>query len=156
MIWLMGDISSTQVSLIKYIAVFILPGILILSFLGFELNILTLGDEKAAHLGLDTLAVKKILFITASIITGACVSASGIVGFVGLIIPHVTRRLVGPDHKLLIPASALMGAIFLILCDIFARTIIAPVELPVGVITGLIGGVFFLFFLFRSEHDRIF
>ncbi|MCB4790392.1 MAG: iron ABC transporter permease [Elusimicrobia bacterium] len=156
MVWLMGDLSSTQGPIIRYVSVFILPGIVILSFMGFELNILTLGDEKASYLGIDIFTIKKILFVTASLVTGACVAGSGIVGFVGLIIPHATRRFVGPDHKILIPASALSGAVFLILCDIFARTVFAPVELPVGIITGLLGGIFFLFFLLKSRRDRIF
>jgi iron complex transport system permease protein len=138
------------------VAVCVLPGIGLLLVFAKDLNIMTLGDEKASHLGVETELIKKILFLIASFITGACVSAAGIIGFVGLIIPHFMRRLTGPDHDMLIPASALGGAIFLPLCDTIARTIIAPVELPVGVITGFIGGIFFLLFLIKSGEHKVF
>lgn len=153
-LWLMGDLSSPETSLLKVISIFILAGIALLLLFGQELNLLALGDEKAFNLGVETTSVKKSLFIVSSFVTAACVSASGIIGFVGLIIPHVMRRIVGPNHQILIPASALGGAIFLVLCDTVARTIMAPVELPVGVITGFLGGIFFLIFLLKS-HDRI-
>ena len=155
-LWLMGDLSSASTSLIKIVICFILAGIVLLFIFSRDLNLLTLGEEKATHLGLETDLVKKLLFIIASLITGACVSASGIIGFVGLIVPHFMRRFTGPDHQILIPASILGGAIFLALCDTLARTIIAPLELPVGVITGILGGLFFLIFLFRSKRWEIF
>ena len=155
-LWLMGDLSSTQVSLIKIIPFFIIPAIGLLIIFSRDLNILTLGEEKATHLGVNSRRVKKILFITASCITGACVAASGIIGFVGLIIPHFMRKIVGVDHRLLIPASCIAGATFLILCDALARIIIRPMELPVGVITGLFGGIFFLSFLLKSKRWEIF
>jgi iron complex transport system permease protein len=154
--WLMGDLSSAQVPLIKTISLFIIPGVLFLFIFSRDLNILTLGEEKARHLGVKPEQIKKILFITASFITGACVSASGIIGFVGLIIPHFMRKIVGVNHRLLLPASCLGGAIFLTLCDTLARSIIRPLELPVGVITGIFGGIFFLSFLIRSKHWKVF
>ncbi|MFC1501224.1 FecCD family ABC transporter permease [Elusimicrobiota bacterium] len=154
--WLMGDLSSPQNDLIGFVSIFIILGVLMLFFYSRELNILTLGHEKAMHLGVETEKVKKILFITASFVTAACVSATGIIGFVGLIIPHFLRKFTGPDHRILIPASAIGGAIFLTLCDAFARTIIAPIELPVGVITGFIGGIVFLIFIIRSKDYRVF
>ena len=155
-LWLMGDLSWAPASLIKVVAYFIIGGIGLLLLFSRDLNLLTLGEEKAAHLGLETELVKKLLFIITSLITGACVAASGIIGFVGLIVPHFMRRFTGPDHQILIPASILGGAIFLSLCDTLARTIIAPLELPVGVITGILGGLFFLIFLFRSKRWEIF
>ena len=100
--------------------------------------------------------IKKILFLAASFITGACVAVSGIIGFVGLIIPHFMRKIVGVDHRVLLPASCIAGAIFLILCDTLARTIIRPLELPVGVITGIFGGIFFLTFLLKSKRWEVF
>ena len=103
---------------------------------------------------MNTNRAKKIVFVTASLITGACVSASGIIGFVGLVMPHLIRKITGPDHRLLLPASALAGGIFLPLCDCLARSVIAPTELPVGVITGLAGGIFFLFFLLKPGRRR--
>ncbi|MCG2677157.1 iron ABC transporter permease [bacterium] len=154
--WLMGDLSSAQISLIKLISFFILPAIALLFIFSRDLNILTLGEEKAIHLGVNSAQVKRILFIAASFITGACVAASGIIGFVGLLVPHFMRRIVGVDHRLLLPASCIAGAIFLILCDTLARTIIRPLELPVGVITGLFGGIFFLSFLIKSKHWEVF
>lgn len=155
-LWLMGDLSSTPVFLIKSISFFILPAIGLLLIFSRDLNILTLGDEKAFHLGVNAKGVKKIIFIIASFITGACVAASGIIGFVGLIVPHFMRRIVGVNHRLLLPASGLGGAIFLVLCDAAARVLIRPLELPVGVITGILGGVFFLGFLLKSKHWDIF
>ncbi len=156
LIWLTGDLSSPDVHLIFIVSAIVLCGITVLFVFSRELNILVLGEEKAFTLGVNTETTKKIVFITASLITGACVSACGIIGFVGLVIPHLMRKLTGPDHRFLLPASALAGGIFLPLCDSFARSIIAPMELPVGVITGLAGGVFFLFFLLKPGDNRTF
>jgi len=155
-LWLMGDLSSAQDYLIKIIPFFIVPGIGLLLIFSRDLNILTLGEEKALHLGVNSKQVKKILFIVASCITGACVAASGIIGFVGLIIPHFMRKVVGVNHRLLLPASCIAGATFLILCDALARSIIRPLELPVGVITGIFGGIFFLSFLLKSKRWEMF
>lgn len=154
--WLMGDLSSGPGPLFKIIPFFIIPGIAALLAFSRDLNVLTLGEEKATHLGVNSARVKKILFISASCITGACVAASGIIGFVGLIVPHFTRKLIGVNHRLLIPASCIVGGAFLILCDALARVIIRPLELPVGVITGIFGGIFFLVFLLRSKRWRVF
>ncbi|MDP8292216.1 MAG: iron ABC transporter permease [Candidatus Orphnella occulta] len=155
-LWLMGDLSSAQVSLIKFMPFFIFPAICLLFIFSRDLNILTLGEEKARHLGVDSNKVKKVLFLTASCITGICVCASGVIGFIGLIVPHFMRKVVGVDHRLLLPASCIAGAIFLIFCDILARVIIQPLELPVGVITGIFGGIFFLCFLLKSKHLELF
>ncbi len=155
-LWLMGDLSSPEPGPIGIVAGAVLGGIALLVIFSRDINILTLGEEKAVHLGLEVESVKKLLFIVASLITGACVAASGIIGFVGLIAPHFIRRFSGPDHRILIPASALGGAILLMLCDCLARTIISPVELPVGVITGIFGGIFFLVFFFRAKKWEIF
>jgi iron complex transport system permease protein len=94
---------------------------------------------------------KKLFFLVASLITGATVAACGLIGFVGLIVPHSVRLVVGPDHRRLVPASALAGAAFLVLADCFARTAIAPLEIPIGVITAFLGGPFFLFLLKRKK-----
>jgi iron complex transport system permease protein len=153
--WLMGDLSSSSIEMVYIVLAFIIPGLIVLFFFLEDLNILTLGDEKASHLGVNPKHVKKIIFFVASLITGACVSASGIIGFVGLIIPHFIRKIIGANHKLLIPASCLAGAIFLSLCDALSRVIMRPLELPVGVITGIFGGVFFLGFLLKSKRWEI-
>lgn len=155
-LWLMGDLSSAQASLIKMAAPFILVGIGLLMTFSRDLNILTLGEEKAIHLGVDAERVRRLLFIASSLITGTCVAVSGIIGFVGLVIPHFMRKLSGPDHRTLIPLSALSGAAFLVVCDTLARTVISPIELPVGVITGIFGGLFFLTFLLRAKRWEIF
>jgi iron complex transport system permease protein len=127
-------------------------GVIILVVLARELNILTLGDEKALSLGVDAKTTRKILFVISSFLTGACVSAAGIIGFVGLIVPHIMRRITGPDHTFLLPASALGGAIFLTLSDTLAKTVLYPMELPVGVITGLLGSGFLLVFLLKAKR----
>jgi len=151
-LWLMGDLSSTPISLIKIVPFFIVPSIVLLFVYSRDLNILTLGEEKAFHLGVDSKQAKKILFLIASCATGACVAASGIIGFVGLMIPHFMRRIVGVNHQALLPASCIAGATLVILCDALARTIVMPLELPVGVITGILGGLFFLIFLLKLKR----
>jgi iron complex transport system permease protein len=149
--WLMGNLSTTETELIKIIPFFIIPFMILLFIFARDLNILTLGEEKAKHLGVNSKQIKKLLFITASGITAVCVSASGIIGFVGLIIPHFIRKIVGADHRLVLPAACINGASFLILSDAVARTIFQPLELPVGVITGICGGLFFLIVLLISK-----
>ncbi|MBN1823140.1 MAG: iron ABC transporter permease [Endomicrobiales bacterium] len=153
-IWLTGDLSSPDMALILPASVLIAVCVAVLFAFSRELNALTLGEEKAYNLGVESEKIKKTVFIVASLITGVCVSMSGIIGFVGLVVPHFTRKIVGPDHRFLIPASALCGAAFLPVCDTLARTVIAPVELPVGVITGIFGGVFFLFFIINPVREN--
>jgi iron complex transport system permease protein len=154
LIWLTGDLSSPGTRLIFTVSAIVACGIAVLLVFSQELNILALGEEKALTLGVNTGRTKKVIFVTASLITGACVSASRIIGFVGLIIPHLMRKVTGPDHRFLLPASILAGGIFLPLCDCLARSIIAPTELPVGVITGLAGGIFVLFFLLKPGNSK--
>ncbi|MDI6784402.1 MAG: iron chelate uptake ABC transporter family permease subunit, partial [bacterium] len=120
-----------------------------------HLNVLSLGEESAALLGVEVERTKRIVFVAAAFISGAVVSISGIIGFIGLMIPHIVRTFVGADHRVLLPASGLSGAIFLILADTVARTIIAPTEIPVGVITALCGAPFFIYIL-RSKKWRNF
>ncbi len=117
-----------------------------------KLDILTLGEEKATSLGVKPETIKKIFFLLASLVVSSCVASAGIIGFVGLIIPHFFRRFIGNEHRILLPATFLGGGIFLLLADTGARTIIYPIELPVGVITGIIGGLFFLIFFLRIKR----
>ena len=145
--WLYGDLSQS-----KYIQLSIsLPLVLIVSGIIYlfsrHLNLLVGGEEAALQMGVEVEMVKWIAFIGISLITGVVVSFSGIIGFVGLIVPHLMRMILGPDHRLLIPASALGGAIFLVAADTVARTIISPSELPVGVITAFLGAPFFIYLL---------
>ncbi len=150
--WLMGSLSQVDVKMIKFIFLYTLIGIVIICLYSRELNILALGEEQAYHLGVDVERLKKILFFVMSLIIGAGVSLSGMIGFVGLIIPHIMRMVVGPDHRILLPAGILGGGIFLILSDTIARTIMPPIELPVGVITALAGAPFFIYLLRKGRR----
>lgn len=145
--WLYGDLSQS-----KYVQLSIsLPLILIVSciiyFFSRHLNLIVGGEKSALQMGVEVELLKWISFLGISLITGVVVSFSGIIGFVGLIVPHLMRMFLGPDHRQLIPASALGGAIFLIAADTLARTIISPSELPVGVITAFLGAPFFIYLL---------
>jgi len=148
--WIMGSLQEPNSSLIRVILCVSLGGLIVALMFSVDLNALSLGEEEAFFLGVRVERLKKILFLLASFITGCCVSVTGIIGFVGLVVPHVMRLLVGGDHRILIPTSYLAGAIFLILCDTLARVVMAPVELPVGVITGLLGGGLFIYALSRK------
>lgn len=149
--WIMGSLDEPDLTLIKIVSGGAILGLIMSLFHCHSLNALALGEEQAAFLGIDTARTKKILFITASMLTGLSVSVAGIIMFVGLIVPHFMRMVVGSDYRILIISSFLGGAVFLILCDLFARTIISPLELPVGVITGIIGGIIFIYVLGKKR-----
>jgi iron complex transport system permease protein len=146
----MGSLEESNFSLIKLVSLIILAGIAISFFFSRDLNVLSLGEEEALHLGVNIERTKRILFVLGSLIAGVAVSVSGIIGFVGLLVPHFMRLFVGPDHRILLPTSCLAGGIFLIASDTLARTIISPLELPVGVITGILGGTLFIYFLTKK------
>ncbi|OGP92474.1 MAG: iron ABC transporter permease [Deltaproteobacteria bacterium RBG_16_54_18] len=148
--WIMGSLQEPNIALIWVILAISLGGLLCALFYAADLNALSLGEEEAFHLGVKVERLKKVLFFLSSFVTGCCVSVSGIIGFVGLIVPHLLRLLVGGDHRILIITSYLAGAVFLILCDTLARVIMPPTELPVGVITGLLGGGVFIYALTRK------
>jgi iron complex transport system permease protein len=151
--WIMGSLEEPS-SLLMKTTLFISLGGMILSFLfAVDLNALSLGEEEAFHLGVEVDRVKKALFVIASLLTGCCVAVAGIIGFVGLVVPHLMRLLVGGDHRILLVASYISGAAFLIICDTLARVVIAPMELPVGVITGLVGGGVFIYALVRKGYS---
>ena len=118
------------------------------------MNVLLLGENEAKYLGVDAERLKRTIVICTALSVGAAISVSGIIGFVGLVVPHLIRLTLGPDHRLLIPASALLGAILLLLADTLARTVVAPAEMPVGVLTSLIGGPFFLWLLIKQYSGR--
>jgi len=145
--WLMGDFSFSNPRAILIIFPYILLGVVLLYLRSRRLNLILSGEENALQLGVDVEKLKLISYLSASLITAASVSACGLIGFVGLIIPHSVRLIFGPDHRLLIPSAALLGASFLIASDTLARTLLAPVELPVGVITAAFGGPFFIYLL---------
>ena len=142
--WIMGSLDEPDTRLIRLtlITAFAALG---LSYLFVQpLNALRLGEEKASHLGINTNRSIRLLFLLASLLAGICVAVAGVIGFVGLIIPHLVRLLVGTDYRIMLVSSFLSGSVFLIISDVIARTIIAPNELPIGVITGLAGGIVFL------------
>lgn len=149
--WLMGSFSYTEWTDVWSTLIFIAGGAVAIYLYSRDLNLLALGEDEAVHLGVDLEKMKKILLVSSAFVTAAAVSISGLIAFVGLIVPHLTRLLISPDHRVLIPASALMGAIFLVLCDSVARVIISPAELPVGVITAICGGPFFLYLMRRKK-----
>ncbi|MBW2975043.1 iron ABC transporter permease [Candidatus Woesearchaeota archaeon] len=151
MFWLMGSLAYTDTKLASIVFALVLLGTAVIYLLSRDLNLILLGEEPAQHLGANTELVKKVLFASASLITGAVVSVTGLIGFVGLIIPHTVRLLIGPKHNTLIVGSALVGSIFLIIADTAARTVIAPAEIPIGVITALVGAPFFLFLLVKKK-----
>ncbi|HWP67603.1 MAG TPA: iron ABC transporter permease [Candidatus Limnocylindria bacterium] len=148
--WIMGALSTQSYTLVGVAALYVAVGSLLLVRYAAALNLLATGEEGAAALGVDVDRVRRAVFVLASLLVGAAVSVSGMINFVGLIVPHLLRLVVGPDQRLLLPASVLGGAAFLVWADAAARTALAPAELPVGVVTALLGGPFFLYLLRRS------
>jgi iron complex transport system permease protein len=148
--WIMGSLSTQSYALVGAAAAYAVVGLGWLLRHALDLNLLAAGEENALQLGVDVERARRAVFIAASLLVGAAVSVSGMIGFVGLIVPHLLRLLLGPDHRLLLPASFLGGAAFLIWADTLARTMLGPAELPVGVVTALTGGPFFLYLLHRD------
>ena len=149
--YLLGTLTSGDHWLIGISGSIIVVGLAVVWVLSRELNALTQGEETAFHLGIEVEAMKKILFVAASSMTAAAVAVAGMIGFVGLVVPHMMRLIVGPDHRYLIPASALGGASILLLTDAAARTLIPPLEIPVGALTALLGAPYFLYLLKRRK-----
>ena len=154
-LWIMGSLGSVDTLSTPVLLLTVLPFILLLSLFARDMNLISLGDEKAHLLGFSPGVLKAVLLGLASLLTGVCVAVSGIIGFVGLIIPHAMRRAVGADHQVLLSASMLAGSTFLLLCDTLSQIIIRPYELPVGVITGIAGGVFFLVYLLKASPPEV-
>lgn len=148
--WLMGDLDVGGYGPILAATPFLVAGCAVFAVLPRTLNLLTMGDDVAAARGVEVVRAQRWAFLSASLATGAAVSLGGPVGFIGIVVPHLVRLLVGSDHRLVLPASALFGASFLVVCDLGARTLMAPLEIPVGIITAMIGGPFFLWLLVRK------
>jgi len=151
--WMMGSLQTTDAQVLTVCAACTLGTLLLFLRMARELDALALGDELAYHLGIRTRTATLLLLATATLATAAAVALAGLIGFVGLIIPHALRRLVGCGHQRLIPLCALYGGLFMIICDTLARICLSPLELPVGVITALCGGPFFLFVLNRRGRE---
>lgn len=149
--WLMGDLDVASYLPLLVALPFIGAASLAFAWLARPLNLLSLGAEAAGSRGVNVALAQRVAFFSASIATGAAVSVGGPIGFVGIIVPHFVRLLVGADHRLVLPGSAFIGGAFLVLCDAVARTAFAPLELPVGIVTALIGGPFFLWLLLRQR-----
>jgi iron complex transport system permease protein len=154
LVWLSGSLSQRPYSLVAIVVALSAAAAAVLWTQARSLNLLALGEETAAQLGTDVTRVRRTSFLASAVLVGAAVSVSGVVGFVGLIVPHCLRLVLGSDQRLLIPASFLGGAIFLVWTDAAARTLLAPTEIPVGVLTALCGGPFFVFLLRRQEEGR--
>ncbi|MFC2033857.1 FecCD family ABC transporter permease [Chloroflexota bacterium] len=150
--WLMGSFSLSKWSEVTLVLPYIIGGSIIIILYGRLLNIMQLDEEQAQQLGVNVEKLKIILLALATLITAAAVSFVGTIGFVGIIVPHAVRLVWGPDHRFLLPLSILTGAIFLILADLIARTIMAPTEIPIGVITAIFGAPFFLYLLKRKKQ----
>jgi len=151
--WLLGGLEVVGFAPVAHVVPFAAVGIGTLFLIARDLDLLAAGDESAATRGVRVETVKRLIVVTASLMVGGVVATCGPIGFVGLIVPHVGRMIVGPRHRALLPFSALAGGIFLVVCDTLARTVVAPVEIPVGIITALIGGPCFLAMLVRG-HAR--
>ena len=151
--WLLGNLQVFDWGLLRIVSTVVAAGVAISILFARDLNLMALGDEPAAHLGLNVERAKRLFLVVASLTTGATVAACGLIGFVGLIVPHTVRLVVGPDHRRLVAASALAGAAFLVLADSVARTVMAPNEIPIGVVTAILGGPFFLLLLDEGKSS---
>ncbi|MBX3122679.1 MAG: iron ABC transporter permease [Nitrospira sp.] len=154
MAWLMGSLTAPAYPVLIALSAYLLVGLVLLGKHVRVLNILALGEEPARSLGINTERTKRVIFLLSALMTGAVVSFSGMIGFIGMIIPHAVRLVVGADHRLLLPASTLVGGMFLMVADTMARTLFVPSEVPVGVITALAGGPFFVYLLVWRK-DRL-
>jgi iron complex transport system permease protein len=151
--WIMGGLSNASWDNFLVITPIIIITLIASSFFMRDLNVMSLGDERANQLGVQTNKIKQVLLVLASIMAAAAVSVSGIIGFIGLITPHIMRIIAGPDHKVLYPSSALAGGIVLLLSDTLARTLLSPREIPVGIITSIIGVPFFIYLLVKTKRQ---
>jgi iron complex transport system permease protein len=151
--YLLGTLTGGDPTLIAVSTTLILLSFATSWVLSRELNALTQGEETAFHLGIEVEGMKKILFVAASTMVGASVAAAGMIGFVGLIVPHMMRIIIGPDHRFLVPASALGGAILLVITDAAARTLVPPLEIPVGALTALLGAPYFIYLLRKRQQE---
>ena len=149
--WLMGDLDVSSYDPVLAALPFLLLAFASFAVLPRALNLLTLGEDVAASRGVDTGRAQRLAFFSASLATGAAVSLGGPIGFIGIVVPHLVRLLVGSDNRIVLPAATLFGAGFLVLCDVVSRVAMAPLELPVGIVTAMIGGPFFLWLLVRRS-----
>ena len=150
--WLMGSLTGPDFQTVSVLAVYLVLGVGILIAQARSLNLLTLGEEAARSLGVEVERVKRVIFAASALLTGSVVAFSGLIGFVGLIVPHAVRLVFGADHRLLLVASGIVGGTFLMIADTVARTLLSPTEIPVGVVTALVGGPIFLYLLVQQRR----
>ncbi|MFA5319572.1 MAG: iron ABC transporter permease [Candidatus Omnitrophota bacterium] len=150
--WLWGSLQVYDPKLLAVVSFPVIAGICAIYFFSQDLNALSIGEEESMHLGIDADKIKKLLILVSALITAGLVCVCGIIGFVGLIVPHMMRLLAGPDHKRLIPLTCISAAIFMVVCDIVSRTLFSPLEVPAGVITAIIGAPVFIVLLKRSRR----
>ena len=153
--WLMGSLTGPDFQTVLVLAGYLLLGIFVLVSQASALNLLTLGEEAARSLGVEVERVKRVVFTASALLTGAVVAFSGLIGFVGLIVPHAVRLIFGADHRLLLLASGILGGMFLMVADTVARTLLSPAEIPVGVVTALVGGPIFLYLLVQRRGKMV-
>lgn len=151
--WLMGTLSGVELSRLWELAIVVWCGLGLFARIAPELDLLTAGEELAQSRGVNVYKIKMLIFISGSLITGSIVSVTGPIGFVGMMIPQICRMWLGYAHETLVPVSFFIGGAFLLLCDLLARTILAPAELPIGILTSMLGAPFFLWILFRGNHN---
>lgn len=150
--WTMGSFSAATWGKIRFLSIFVFAGVAVLFLYAGKLNIILMGDDEAKCLGIDVDRIRRRIIMAASLLVGAAVAVSGIIGFVGLIIPHCIRLISGSDNKRLMPYSFFLGAIFVTLCDTVARTVAAPTEIPVGIITSMFGAPYFIFLVLKRRR----
>ncbi len=149
--WLMGTLTGPDYATLGILGLYLGMGLVLLATQAHSLNLLTMGEEAACSLGVEVERVKKLIFLAAALLTGAVVAFSGLIGFVGLIVPHAVRLALSADHRLLLPIAGLAGGVFLMIADTLARTLLSPSEIPVGVVTALVGGPIFLYLLMNHR-----
>jgi iron complex transport system permease protein len=150
--WLWGSLQVYDYKLLFLVALPVILGVCAIYLFAQDLNAISLGEEEAIHLGIDTQNIKKVLILITALVSASLICICGIIGFVGLIVPHMMRLIVGPNHKVLIPMTCLAAAVFMILCDLLSRTLFSPVEIPIGVITAIIGAPVFIILLKKGKR----
>ncbi|MGO1310643.1 MAG: FecCD family ABC transporter permease [Kluyvera intermedia] len=152
-LWGMGSLGQAEWSTLLVAATLIIPSSLVVWWLAARLNLLQLGDEEAHYLGVNVRLLQRILLLCSAVLVAAAVAISGVIGFIGLVVPHLMRMWLGPDHRGLVPGSLLAGAILLLIADTLARTVAAPAEMPVGLLTSVLGAPWFLWLIFRQQRS---
>jgi iron complex transport system permease protein len=151
--WQMGSFALKDSSSVVALFPIVLAGVIIISYYSKEMDIMTFGEEQAFTIGVDVYKIKWLLLGLSAALTGSAISFVGVIGFVDLIAPHIVRKIFGSSHKIVIPMSMLFGGSFMVICDLIARTIISPSELPVGAITALVGAPFFAYIYFSKRRE---